>query len=85
VIENDIFPRIKVVDKSFTKDELIQLFVVNRLDFVDKLIVLTCTESNYVLLTNDGDFKDSDVDILSNNEVFFPATVPKPTLVNSGT
>jgi predicted nucleic acid-binding protein len=84
IIENDIFPRIKVVDKSFTKDELIQLFVVNRLDFVDKLIVLTCTEKDYVLLTNDGDFRDSDVDILSNNEVFSPATVPKPTLVSSG-
>lgn len=39
----------------------------NELDFVDKAIVSLCKENNLVLLTNDKDFKNADLDILTAN------------------
>jgi hypothetical protein len=39
---------------------------------------LLCEDGDYVLLTNDGDFADTSIDILSNNDIFFPAPDPPP-------
>jgi hypothetical protein len=71
----------KMIEKSYGKSDMLKLFGVNRLDFVDKLFVLLCSERNFALRTNDGDFVDSDIDILSNNDVFFPApAVSRPSV-----
>jgi hypothetical protein len=78
VIEDQIFPVIEVVERPYSKSDILKLLVVNRLDFVDKLLVLLCEEGDYVLLTNDGDFADSEIDILSNNDIFFPASNSPP-------
>jgi hypothetical protein len=78
VIEEEIFPVIEVVERAYSKADMLKLLVVNRLDFVDRLLVLLCEEGDYVLLTNDGDFIDSDIDIISNNNTFFPVLEPPP-------
>jgi predicted nucleic acid-binding protein len=78
VIEEEIFPVIEVVERAYSKADMLKLLVVNRLDFVDRLLVLLCEEGDYALLTNDGDFIDSDIDILSNNNIFFPVIEPSP-------
>ncbi len=41
------------------------------LDFGDKIITLQCKEKQYILLTNDNDFLQSDIDILSVNSKIF--------------
>jgi hypothetical protein len=81
VIEEEIFPVIEVVERSYSKADMLKLLVINQLDFVDKLLVLLCEEGDYALLTNDGDFIDSDIDILSNNNIFFPV-IELPPMVD---
>jgi hypothetical protein len=78
VIKSEIFPVIEVVERSYSKSDMLKLLVVSRLDFVDRLLVLLCTDGDYALLTNDGDFINSDIDILSNNNSFFPVIEPPP-------
>jgi len=48
-------------------DILSSFLIVDQLDFVDKATVAICTENNLVLLTNDRDFKNSGLDILTGN------------------
>lgn len=64
-----IFPQFSVSKKSWAKDELDDL-LIKQGDFNDQLITSLCIEKNYVLLTNDADFKDTDVEVLSLNEAF---------------
>jgi len=39
--------------------------IINNLDFSDKAIVKICDKNQFVLLTNDLDFKNENIDILS--------------------
>lgn len=67
IVKNDILSRFKVVDKTFDKQEIESYLEVDELDFVDKATVSLCKENVMVLLTNDGDFKYADIDILTGN------------------
>jgi predicted nuclease of predicted toxin-antitoxin system len=40
---------------------------MDALDFLDKGILKTCQDNNFVLLTNDKDFKNANIDILTGN------------------
>lgn len=37
-------------------------------DFTDAIIVELCLEKNYRLLTNDADFKNSQIEVISSNQ-----------------
>lgn len=67
IVKNDILNRFNVVGKIFNKQEIENCLVVDELDFVDKATVTLCKENNLVLLTNDSDFKNVDLDILTGN------------------
>lgn len=67
IVKNDILNRFNVVGKSFDKKEIESFLIVDELDFVDKATVTICFENNLVLLTNDRDFKNSGLDILTGN------------------
>ena len=41
--------------------------MIDELDFVDKSTVSIFQENSFVLLTNDKDFRNSDIDILTGN------------------
>lgn len=71
VVEQQILNRFEVKGKIYTEDTLKKLLVVDELDFVDKSIVDICRENNFVLLTNDKDFRDTNIDILSCNKHLF--------------
>ena len=43
---------------------------VDSLDFNDKAIQSVCAKNNFVLLTNDIDYKETSLDILSANKKF---------------
>ncbi len=65
-----ILPTFSVEEKCWSKDELDQILTLEG-DFNDQLIANLCIERDYVLLTNDADFKNEDLDILSLNSMYF--------------
>ena len=67
IVKNDILARFNVVGKAFNSQEIESLLSVDELDFVDKATVTLCEENNFVLLTNDKDFKDCGLDMLTGN------------------
>ena len=67
IVKNDILNRFHIVGKAFDKQEITEFLTVDDLDFVDKATVAVCKENTLVLLTNDKDFKNADLDILTGN------------------
>jgi predicted nucleic acid-binding protein len=56
------------VDKKFSKDEAKALFTTALdMDLNDKVIAHICREHHYIAFTHDGDFRYTDVDILTAN------------------
>ncbi len=68
IIQDVILANFHVVEKSFSKKSIQSFLNIDKLDFVDKAIFKICKDNNYVLFTNDGDFKNSDIDILTSNK-----------------
>ena len=67
IVKNHILNKFFVIGKAFSKQDIENFLVVDELDFVDKTIVSLCKENNFVLLTNDKDFKNTDLEILTGN------------------
>lgn len=70
IVKNNIFNHCQVVGKAFQKDDLEDFLQLDELDFVDKAIKSICQENNMVLFTNDIDFKNSGIDVLTANLKF---------------
>jgi len=66
-IRDVIFSKFNIIGKSFSKQDIESNLVLNNLDFVDKAIVQICRENDFVLLTNDSDFRNTNLDILTYN------------------
>lgn len=64
-VTQDILNEFEVVEKSYSKNDLTMMCVLDNLDFSDKAIEKICHENQFVLLTNDTDFGSSNIDILS--------------------
>jgi predicted nucleic acid-binding protein len=69
IIRNDVLKHFKVVGKAFDKQEIESCLVLDELDFVDKGAVLLCQQNDMVLLTNDKDFRDAGIEILTGNPI----------------
>lgn len=67
IVKGNILNRFNVIGKAFSKQDIENCLVVDELDFVDKATVTLCQENALVLLTNDKDFRDVDLDILTGN------------------
>lgn len=67
IIKDNILRQFSVVEKTFNHQELEQFLMVDELDFVDKATLSLCQENEFVLLTNDRDFKSANIDILTTN------------------
>jgi predicted nucleic acid-binding protein len=65
-----ILTEVTIVEQSYDNDRVERLLVIDRLDFVDRSIVAICQGKSYVLFTNDGDFKDSNIEVLTNNQAY---------------
>lgn len=65
-----IFPQFNIIQKGWGKDEIEETLSIQG-DFNDLLIVNLCSEKDYVLLTNDLDFVDTNIDILTLNGKYF--------------
>lgn len=71
LFEDVILPQFEIIDKSFNKEELTEFLYYDQLDFNDKGIAQICRDEDLVLITNDSDFKDSELTILSGHPAFF--------------
>jgi len=67
IVKNEILNRFNIIGKAFDKQEIEQFLTIDDLDFVDKATVALCKENTLVLLTNDKDFRNADLDILTGN------------------
>lgn len=67
IVQNEILRRFKIIGKAFNKSDIEGFLIVDQLDFMDKSTVSICSENNLILLTNDRDFKNSGLDILTGN------------------
>jgi predicted nucleic acid-binding protein len=67
-IKEELLKQIELVgEKRFTLIEAESFFVTEQLDFSDKLIAALAKEHNYIVFTHDGDFANTDVDLLTSN------------------
>ena len=67
IIKDKILTNFQIINEPLSKDDLLSILNVTKLDFNDKLIELLCKKKNMILLTHDSDFSSSDVDILTAN------------------
>ncbi len=67
IVRASILKNFMISGKNFTKNHIDDFLHLDTLDFSDKAIRLICKENRFVLCTNDGDFRDSDIDILTIN------------------
>jgi predicted nucleic acid-binding protein len=67
VVKQSILPKFGITGKIFNKPQIEELLAVDDLDFVDKSTVEICKENSLVLLTNDKDFRNARIDILTGN------------------
>ncbi len=70
-IKNKIIPNFSIIGKIFTKENLENFLENFSLDFNDNAIVSICKDNNFILCTNDFDFANEDIDILTANPKFF--------------
>ena len=71
IVKEDILNRSEIIDKALSKEEIEKFLVVEDIDINDKAIVEVCKENNMILLTNDRDFRNTNINLLScNNKLF---------------
>ena len=63
--------RLQYIPSNLSHSEITNLFTADSLDFNDKLIAETCRKNAYVLVTDDADYKDADIELLSANSILF--------------
>lgn len=66
-VQSDILNHFNIIGKTFNKSDIEGFLRVDQLDFIDKATVSVCLENDLVLLTNDRDFKNSGINILTGN------------------
>jgi predicted nucleic acid-binding protein len=70
-LRDDILNQVLIVERPYDNASVEKLLVIDRLDFVDRSIVAICGDRSYILFTDDGDFLDSSIEVLTNNLVYF--------------
>ena len=62
--------QLQYLPSNLSLSEMTDQFTVDSLDFNDKLIAETCRKNNFVLVTDDADYVDTAIDVLSANTMF---------------
>ena len=71
IVNDEILNEFEVIEKSYSKDDLKVMCKVDELDFSDKAIIKICEDNQFILLTNDTDFKNSHINIVSCHRKIF--------------
>ncbi len=67
IVKGRILNTFSVIDEKLSAQDIAAMLTVDKLDFNDKIIADTCRKNNFVLLTHDADFSNSDIEILTAN------------------
>ena len=67
IVKDNILPNFEIQGKAYTKADIESFLQVDSLDFMDKAFIPICKENNCILLTNDKDFANTDIEILSSS------------------
>jgi predicted nucleic acid-binding protein len=68
---SSVLPYVAIAGKIFNTQELAKLLKYDGLDFNDKEIVTICKEKNFAVVTDDFDFYDRNIPVLTCNPRFF--------------
>lgn len=68
---NNVLKFISVDGEVMDKNDIESILIVDSLDYNDKVIEHLCESKEYILVTNDIDFKESNIDILSAHWGFY--------------
>jgi hypothetical protein len=71
ILKDKILKQVVIVERPFDNETVEKFLVIDRLDFVDKSIVAICQGKSYVLFSDDGDYRESDIEVFTNNPVFW--------------
>jgi hypothetical protein len=77
-ITRKILGNTEVINSRYLKHDIhVILSGLNerKIDFNDLHIEKICKQNNFFLLTDDGDFRDSDINIISGNQKLFNNTI----------
>jgi predicted nucleic acid-binding protein len=67
IIRTKVLSAFYIFGSTYSNEEIESFLSYDSLDFNDKAIALTCKENDFILLTNDKDFKNADIEILTSN------------------
>lgn len=67
IVKQDILKYFRIIGKNIHRRDIENFLKIDELDFTDKAIESMCKENSFVLLTNDKDFKNSNIEILTAN------------------
>ncbi len=67
IVKTKILTKFSIIGKTFQKSDIETFLTVDSLDFSDNAILSLCKENNCILLTNDKDFTESDIEILTSH------------------
>jgi len=62
--------QLNYIPSNLSLTEMTNQFTVDSLDYNDKLIAETCRKNDFVLVTDDADYMDTEIDVLSANTMF---------------
>ena len=73
IVKNRILLKVNTVNFKYDKSSLKELLNSNNLDtdFNDNHIINLCRTNNMYLLTHDGDFKNTDINIVTENQYYW--------------
>ncbi len=66
-VKVDILTKFNIIEEVFSKSDIVEFLIINSLDFNDKAIRNICLKNNYILVTNDSDFINTGLNILTAN------------------
>lgn len=67
VLQRSVLSKFDITSTPYSKNDIIGFLKAGKLDFCDKGIELECKINDFILVTNDSDFFDSELEILSAN------------------
>ena len=67
IVNKENINRFEIVSKEFNKSDIKSFLKADYLDFSDKAIISIYKDNDFILFTNDKDFSNSELDILTSN------------------
>jgi len=67
IVKEGILKHFKIIGKIFGQKDIEAFLILDELDFMDKSTACICRDNNFVLLTNDKDFGNAGIDIITGN------------------